>query len=240
MNISFEYTCDDYNDYSELEVLRLNVDIEDISQALQQVSILKQTLIQSNSFLKKLRAKFTKTALGETWNGARLSSFQFSLEDQDHLKCEQKVFFKNCAKYPELDSLLIEYINLTGNNYFTGEAYWGQRMWLDDESFAGEAAAFYLALRDITYVRVYAHHLCDSDLGHEVNQSEEIDTLCNKWGACDEILYLIALRCTVACGQHGGEQCEHLLDQFVFKTALEDLSYLKSFCRSVVWGGAIR
>ncbi len=88
-----------------------------------------------------------------------------------------------------------------------------------EEVTFGLYPAFLLALQNKKYIPVFINMIKTFDMDHEVYESSCILSLVDKYGACDEILVLLAVRMVTCGGQHGFEdmgvlQKKYKLDDF--------------------------
>ncbi|MBW1294536.1 hypothetical protein [Aquimarina litoralis] len=87
------------------------------------------------------------------------------------------------------------------------------RFWRDSETPAGSTIASSLALIQKKYVYKYIDFLRTNDMDHEVDQYGDINNIIEKYGVCEETLCLAIARTCSACGQHGSEQFEEMLNE---------------------------
>lgn len=86
-------------------------------------------------------------------------------------------------------------------------------LWINDETQAGNALSFALAMHDKQYCSVYAQSLLQQDLDHhEVNHCREVKEMLEEWGPCKEMGDVLAARIE-NIGQHGGELMDELLEE---------------------------
>ncbi|MHA7058024.1 hypothetical protein ACWGOQ_0012440 [Aquimarina sp. M1] len=140
--------------------------------------------------------------------------FKYKFYDQNDVLLEAKdrsSFFDELVEqaivFPGLHHKLLLFVK---DSYYKEN---NERFWRDSETPVGTTIATLLALSDIQYIQNYIDFLRTNDMDHEVDQYGDISNIINKYGICKETLSLALVRAGSACGQHGSEQFEELLDQ---------------------------
>ncbi len=81
-------------------------------------------------------------------------------------------------------------------------------IWMNDEVQMGLSATFALAFKDKRYISNFVDVLRTFNLNHEVYEPFFIELLVEKWGICDETLFLLATRSVSIEGQWGIDEYE--------------------------------
>lgn len=91
----------------------------------------------------------------------------------------------------------------------------------------GKYAAYYTCLNNVKYLQLYIDIVTSSDMDHEDNQRDHIDSLIQKHGFTKSLIKLLSNRVSTAAGQWGWEQVSG------YKTSLLELFNEEPFLRKM-------
>ena len=156
--------------------------------------------------------KETRDRVLEEYTTVYEFEYKFYDENDNLLKAKNLYSFfdelvKQAIKFPRLHNKLLLFVK---DSYYKEN---DERFWRDSETPVGTTIAASLALLDKKYIQNYMEFLRTNDMDHEVDQYGYINDVINKYGFCEETLALALTRAGSACGQHGSEQFEEILNQ---------------------------
>ncbi|MGB5988305.1 MAG: hypothetical protein WBG43_00980 [Marinifilaceae bacterium] len=131
--------------------------------------------------------------------------FVFSVKGEILDENELKIW-ELLASREDMHEVLLGYFNYT----FISDLKYGN-IWESEEYGLAENAIYKCALTDKKFVDYYSRMLLVWDMGHEVNQYDEVVDIIKKYGWCTEVEDLIINRVN-CCGQHDSEFMNEYVD----------------------------
>lgn len=152
------------------------------------------------SILEKARTELTENDFTINY-----LDYGFSLDDDSELdESYLGDFFEQAARFVSLHQKILHYTSLTYDEKND------EHFWIDSEHQAGTEAIHPLAITDSKYILNYIDFLRSNDMDHEVCQYDDINSVIQSHGWCEQTLQLSLARLFSCCGQHGREQFSEL------------------------------
>lgn len=202
----------DYDGKETTQNKFIEKDLADFLLTEKDLRLILESLITS---IKEIKALYPDEQTNVRYhNDNRVESLKFEVAFNDKSDStqtlEEKAFFEQAVKYPDLSSLILEYCENTDN----GEE--GTRIWIMNEYIEGTPAGTYaiLALVNQNKNRIpnYIEFLRTNDLDHEFEQIWDINSIIEKYGWGKETCRLAIARNVSCRGQAGTEQFNNFLN----------------------------
>ena len=126
--------------------------------------------------------KYKSSVAHATEDGEETTEERYSVEN---------VLAIEAIQYPELHGLM-EQVVLAITEF--GETGRFKQIWENEEEQAGGCLARELACYDKSYIPLYMRYIATNDLDHEVHQSDDIISICDKWNSSKETFPLMIYR----------------------------------------------
>lgn len=181
----------------DLQFDKMYVDIKSPSS----VTKLLNSLNKLAQYFYEYLVDFNKVAIGSEVDGEFVSlKKQLPTDKIFESTSDESIFFEVACTNLNNRKLVVDYVeqcfSMTEDTGAVAVNY---------ETPFGLVAACSLAESDKQYVSLFLRYLTLLNMDHEVHEGSFIGAVYHKWGACDEVLPLIAARLTYLAGQTGND-----------------------------------